>query len=193
MSPLLSMQENTDNHSFIMQLYQQHAGLMHSIAFRIVRDYHAAEDIVSAVMVDLIANIDRLSNVPHSGMRAYIAAAVRNESIDYVRRQNRQPFLLENENVLDAIADHCTIEKRVLQQTDNESLHQIDNESLHQILLRLPQNMQKLLTMKYAKKMPDHEIARVLNIAPNSVRMYLTRARTRMKIMIEKEKLKDDS
>ena len=37
---------------------------MHSIAFRIVRDYHAAEDIVSAVMVDLIANIDRLSNVP---------------------------------------------------------------------------------------------------------------------------------
>ena len=64
MSPLLSMQENTDNHSFIMQLYQQHAGLMHSIAFRIVRDYHATEDIVSAVMVDLIANIDRLSNVP---------------------------------------------------------------------------------------------------------------------------------
>lgn len=185
MSPLLSMQENTDNHSFIMQLYQQHAGLMHSIAFRIVRDYHAAEDIVSAVMVDWIANIDRLSNVPHSGMRAYIAAAVRNESIDYVRRQNRQPFLLENENVLDAIADHCMIEERVLQQTDNESLHQI--------LLRLPQNMQKLLTMKYAKKMPDHEIARVLNIAPNSVRMYLTRARTRMKIMIEKEKLKDDS
>ena len=53
--------------------------------------------------------------------------------------------------------------------------------------------MQKLLTMKYAKKMPDHEIARVLNIAPNSVRMYLTRARTRMKIMIEKKKLKDDS
>ena len=185
MSPLLSMQENTDNHSFIMQLYQQHAGLMHSIAFRIVRDYHAAEDIVSVVMVDLIANIDRLSNVPHSGMRAYIAAAVRNESIDYVRRQNRQPFLLENENVLDAVADHCTIGERVLQQ--------IDNESLHQILLRLPQNMQKLLTMKYAKKMPDHEIARVLNIAPNSVRMYLTRARTRMKIMIEKEKLKDDS
>lgn len=137
MSPLLSMQENTDNHSFIMQLYQQHAGLMHSIAFRIVRDYHAAEDIVSAVMVDWIANIDRLSNVPHSGMRAYIAAAVRNESIDYVRRQNRQPFLLENENVLDAIADHCTIEERVLQQTDNESLHQI--------LLRLPQNMQNCL------------------------------------------------
>lgn len=54
-------------------------------------------------------------------------------------------------------------------------------------VLRLPAKHKYLLYFKYMLEMNDKDIAGVLNIAPNSVRQYLTRARREAKKLIDKE------
>lgn len=54
-------------------------------------------------------------------------------------------------------------------------------------VLKLPAKHKYLLYLKYMLGMNDKDIAEILNIAPNSVRQYLTRARRETKKLIDKE------
>ncbi|MDD4621440.1 MAG: sigma-70 region 4 domain-containing protein [Methanosarcina sp.] len=54
-------------------------------------------------------------------------------------------------------------------------------------VLRLPPKQKYLLYFKYLLEMNDKDIAEILNISPDSVRQYLTRARRETKKLIDKE------
>lgn len=58
---------------------------------------------------------------------------------------------------------------------------------LNDIISNLPQKQKDLLFFKYILEMSDEDIAEVFEIAPNSVRQYLTRARRNAKKLMEKE------
>jgi RNA polymerase sigma-70 factor (ECF subfamily) len=66
-------------------------------------------------------------------------------------------------------------------------IHQEEIEELGKAVLKLPAKHKYLLYFKYMLDMNDKNIAEILNIAPNSVRQYLTRARREAKKLIDKE------
>ena len=60
-------------------------------------------------------------------------------------------------------------------------------ETLSNAILRLLEKDKDLLYYKYILEMNDVEIAKILSIAPDSVRQYLTRARRKARKLMEKE------
>lgn len=60
-------------------------------------------------------------------------------------------------------------------------------ETLRESISKLAQSQKDLLYFKYLLDMKDEEIAKIFDIAPNSVRQYLTRARRNARKLIETE------
>ncbi len=177
---IISTIENDDDREFITLLYLQHRKLMYGIALSIVRDHQIAEDMISAAIVDMIKDIDKLRKIQCCRLRSYVASIVRNDSIDYIRKQNRQrkySFLPDDESVLDNIAAEGSL--------DDDILQQVEMDILHDCILELSEKERVLLTMKYVEEKSDKEIAAIIHIAQDSVRMYLSRARAHLHQLIK--------
>lgn len=173
--------ENDDDRAFITQIYLKYRKLMYAVAIDIVRDPQIAEDMVAAAITEMIEGIDILRIIKSCRMRSYIASIVRNDSIDYVRKRDRQGkyvFMPDDEEMINQIPAEGAIDDRILQTVEIEILR----KSVSKLHLR----ERTLLQMKYVDDKDDKAIARTLNISQDSVRAYLSRARRHL-LQIVKE------
>ena len=174
--------ENDDDREFLTRIYLDYRRLMFSVAIEIVKDPLVAEDIVSMAVLEMIERIDVLRKVNSCRLRSYIASIVRNDSIDYVRKRNRQGkycVFSEDEPLIDNIAEEGTLE--------DEIIRRVEGEMLYEGIAKLSESERLLLTMKYIDDVPNKEIARLLGIGNDSVRSYLSRARRHLKQIIMEE------
>lgn len=172
--------ENDDDRTYITDLYLKYRKLMYSVAIDIVRDPQIAEDMVASAITEMIVEIDTLRKINCCRMRSYIASIVRNDSIDYIRKRDRQgrySFMPEDEEMINNIPAEGAVDDRILQT--------VEIEVLRQSLSRLHPRERTLLQMKYVDEKDDKAIARTLNIGQDSVRAYLSRARRHLLQMIK--------
>lgn len=163
---------NDDDRALVTEIYLKYRKLMFAIAMRIVQDPHVAEDMVMAAIAEMIDNIEILREISCFRMRSYVATIIRNDSIDYVRkwnRHNQHSFLPTDETFFDNVASESEMDDTILQNAEMDVLLEA--------LSRLPENERLLLTMKYVDESSDKEIAAILHIGQDSVRVYLSRAR----------------
>lgn len=163
--------ENDDDRAFITQVYLKYRKLMYAVAIGIVRDPQIAEDMVSVAITEMIEGIDTLRKVNCCRMRSYIASIIRNDSIDYVRKRDRQGkySFLPDEATLNSIPAEGAVDDRILRT--------VEIEVLRIAVAKLSQRERTLIQMKYVDEKNDKEIASILNIGQDSVRAYLSRAR----------------
>lgn len=85
--------------------------------------------------------------------------------------ESPQPAFISSNgrNVFDNVASESEVDDTILQNAEMDVLREA--------LSRLPENERLLLTMKYVDESSDKEIAAILHIGQDSVRMYLSRAR----------------
>lgn len=172
--------EDDDDRTFITHLYLKYGKLMYAVALDIVREHQAAEDMVSAAITEMIERIELLREIKSCRLRSYIASIVRNDSIDFVRKRDRQgkhTFLPSDESFLDNIASESAVDDNILMQAEVETLR-IGLE-------RLSISERLLLTMKYLEDKSDKEIGAVLHIGTDSVRTYLSRARKHLQLLVK--------
>lgn len=173
--------ENDDDRTFITQIYLKYRKLMYAIAINIVREPQTAEDMVASAITEMIEEIDMLRKIKSCRMRSYIASMVRNDSIDYVRKRDRQgkyAFLTDDDEMMNRIpAEGCV---------DDHILQTAEVEVLQKGIARLHPRERTLLLIKYVDEKNDKEIASILNIGQDSVRVYLSRARKHL-LQIVKE------
>lgn len=172
--------ENEDDRTFITQVYLKYRKLMYAIAIDIVREPQIAEDMVAAAITEMIEKIDTLRKIKSCRMRSYIASIVRNDSIDYVRKRDRQgkyEFLPDDDEMMNRIPVEGSVDDRILQTAEIEVLRKG--------IARLHQRERTLLLMKYVDEKDDKEIANTLSIGQDSVRTYLSRARKHLLQIIE--------
>lgn len=167
--------DNDDDRAYITDLYLKFRKLMYSVAIDIVRDPQIAEDMVASAITEMIEKIDILREIDCCRMRSYISAIVRNDSIDYIRKRDRQrkySFFPENEEIINSIPADGAVDDRILQR--------VEMEVLRQSISILHPKERILLQMKYVDEKNDKEISNILNIGQDSVRVYLSRARKRL-------------
>lgn len=172
--------ENDDDRAFITQVYLKHRKLMYAVAIDIVRDPQIAEDMVAAAITEMIEKIDMLRKINSCRMRSYIASIVRNDSIDYVRKRDRQgkyAFIPDDEEMINRIPAEETV--------DDSLLRTVEIEVLRKSIARLHARERILLQMKYVDEKDDKEIAATLNIGRDSVRAYLSRARKQLQQIVK--------
>ena len=172
---------NEDDRAFMVRLYVDYRWLMYKVALSVVREPQLAEDMVSQTLCEMIDNLEKIRAVDCCKLRGYIVSFVRNVSVDFVRKRDRQGkyLFLTGEEAEVAAEDSV----------DENLIRMAEIDALKRGFARLSEHDRPLLTMKYFDGLSDEEIAARLGVAKASVRTYLMRARNRLCQRLKEDEL----
>lgn len=172
---------NEDDRAFMVRLYVDYRWLMYKVALSVVREPQLAEDMVSQTLCEMIDNLEKIRAVDCCKLRGYIVSFVRNVSVDFVRKRDRQgKYLFLTGEEAEVAADDSV---------DENLIRMAEIDALKRGFARLSENDRPLLTMKYFDGLSDEEIAARLGVAKASVRTYLMRARNRLCQRLKEDEL----
>lgn len=161
--------DNEEDKKFILDVYNKYAPMMRARAYTYTKDYGTSADLAHECIIKLISQTDKLQTYNDSQLRAYIAITIDHISINYTKHSSRSCLLSENEECFfDSIEDPEDIENIV----ENKFSY----EELRKSFLLLPERDKRLIVLKYDFELSDKEIASIIGIAENSVRMTVKRS-----------------
>jgi len=180
---IINALECDDDKSFMLNLYKDYYRLVRKTAYNITRDADSAEDLTNDTFIKLIEKISLLRTLDCCRLAVYVVYTSRSTAINFIKRrdvQHKHGYYGEDADMAEKIpSPKDNLEERII--------HQEEIEELGNAVLKLPEKEKDLLYFKYILEMHDREIADILNIAPASVRQYLTRARRKAKDLMDKE------
>lgn len=180
---MITALESDDDQAFMLNLYKDYYGLVRKTVYHITRDADHAEDLVNDTFIKLIEKISLIRTLESCKLAAYVVYTSRSVAINFIKHrevQQKHLYFGEDTDLAEKIPNpEDNIETRII--------HQEEITELRGAILKLPEKHKDLLYFKYILEMNNREIADILNIAPDSVRQYLIRARRETKELMEKE------
>ena len=173
-------QNNQSNQNKLEALYEKYRLDMFKVAYRVLKDYHLAQDAVQSAFIKLLNNLDNIEQIDSRKTRAFVIIVTRNISINFYRKRQRQ-----NNVVLEDIENILADESQFI---DDKI---INAELLDKITLKIKNLYEPyadILTLRYLYHYSDKEIAELLGISHENVRTRLHRA----KRSLIKEIMKDE-
>lgn len=152
-----------------MQLYKTFYKRIYNSCFRILHNSAEAEDAMQESFLKVFTNLD--SYTESTPFEAWIVRIAINTSIDKLRK-NHMEIIDLNENINYDIADT----------NDSEEWEQIESkvEQVKAAIKNLPEKNQLIVNLYLIEGYDHEEIARILNIAPGTVRIQYMRAKQRL-------------
>ncbi len=141
-----------------------HKQLVFTIAYRLLNDYDESLDICQETFIKLFQNIDKLKEPLK--LKTWICSITRNLCYDRLRKErhlNKNAEITEIEQPEDYTK---SIRKRAI---------------IHNALERLNPRDRLLLTLFYYEDFDIKEIAEIMKITPENVKISLSRARIRLR------------
>lgn len=141
-----------------------YGGLIWSIALRFAEDRSQAEDIVQETFMDLWRSAHRF-DAAVAGEKTFVGLLARRRSIDYTRKQRRQPPaepLMAAESLPDETPE-TTAERRV------------EHAAVLELLKELPEVTQELFSLHFEKGLTHPEIAERSGLPLGTVKTRLRR------------------
>lgn len=174
MIPLIILAiEDESSREFMIWLYESSVDRMLREARKYFSRQEDIEDIVSESVVKLVDKVDLLQKLDRSKLLPYAVTTVRHMSLHAL--QHETYFQMLSFDVLESY-----LSTPGNNSSDEMLLREQRNARLREIFVTLPVEDRLLLEEKYILLWTDAEIAKTLNIQPNSVRMRLTRAKRRI-------------
>ncbi len=180
---MITALESDDDKAFMLNLYRDYYALVRKTVYNITRDAEHAEDLANDTFIRLIEKVSVIRTLESCSLAVYVVYTSRNVAINFIKHRDVQQKYLyfgEDTDLAEGIPDLTDniMEERII--------HQEEISELRNAILELPEKYKELLYFKYILELHDREIADILNIAPASVRQYLTRARREAKKLMEK-------
>ncbi len=143
--------------------YDRHGGVAYSLAYRIVGERAAAEDVTQEAFVSIWRSGGRYDRARGS-VRSWTLGIVRNRAIDLLRsRSGRAPKL--------GFDDEAVLEQRPAEElTDIEALRRETAEELRGALGELPGEQSKVIELAYFGGFSQSEIAAMLSVPLGTVK-----------------------
>ncbi len=169
----------TKNQDKLVAIYKQYYSTMIYTAKSILDDYALAEDGVSEAFIKIINNFNKIKELSIDKTRAYIIIIVRNTAIDLLRQRK---------NISDVSIDDIDIPNGEISVLDNLLVADAYNNIIR-IIQSLPKSLLDVLYLSVVLEHSYDEIASLLNISRNAVKMRLSRAKKeiRKKFNIEED------
>lgn len=149
----------TDAGLAVTELYQAHALGLTRLAFIMLGDRHAAEDVVQEAFYGLYRAWGRLPD--HGNVLGYLRVSVLNGCRSAVRRAHRVPRPL-------AVPPAASAEAVVLVSEEQRAAVAA--------LRRLPPRQREALVLRYFADLPEYEIALVMGVSRGTVKSTTARA-----------------
>jgi RNA polymerase sigma factor (sigma-70 family) len=138
----------------LSRLVAEHQPMVYSIAWAVLRDHHAAEDVSQEVFMSAIHALEDLRDAGR--VRAWLGTMARNRAIDHHRSRRRRDDLAA----------------RKAAEPDRGAAPDLDR-----LLEGLDDDQRHVLLLKYVHGMSYREIAAVLQTSPGAVAQLLLRLR----------------
>ena len=162
--PSVLMAQPTDKNPLLAAFERLHKGLVR-MATGLTGNTDDAKDALQDAFVKLWNKSDGLQNRDEAA--ALLTVAVRNLSIDRVRRRQASPEVEWD--------DHC--DDTSPEPTDENEVEEKYREVMQIVAERLTPLQQEILHLRDGENMPYDEIAQRLDMQSTAVRMQLSRAR----------------
>jgi len=150
-----------------------YARAMFNTAYRITGDYHYAEDIMHEAFIKAFDHIDSYRGDASFG--AWLKRIVINESLQWLRKYQ--------------VWDHDTetLAEPSTGEDDNEIFDRPHREEIARALMQLRPNYRSILSLHYIEGYDLQEIAQIMGISYQNVRTMLSRARKKLKSLLQDE------
>ncbi len=137
------------------------------LAFSILRDRAAAEDVAQEVFVKLWKALGSYDG--RAKLSTWIYAITRNAAISAQRSRRSAGSLSEPAVLAEAEGAHATLDRDAS-----------DDERLWRAVATLPDAQRRAVTLYYQDERPVEEVAEMLGMPVNTVKTHLHRARARL-------------
>jgi RNA polymerase sigma-70 factor (ECF subfamily) len=144
-------------------LYDRHGGAAYSLAYRIVGDRAAAEEVTQEAFISVWRSGARF-DAARGSVRSWLLSVVRNRAIDFLRsRAGKAPKL--------TFDDDAALEARPAQErTEEEALQRETAAEVRGALGNLPDPQAKVIELAYFGGFSHSEIARILGLPMGTVK-----------------------
>ena len=144
-------------------LYDRHGGAAYSLAYRIVGDRAAAEEVTQEAFISVWRSGARF-DAGRGSVRSWLLSVVRNRAIDFLRsRAGKAPKLTFDD---DSVLEQRPAEER----TEEEALRHETAAELRGALGKLPDPQAKVIELAYFGGFSHSEIARILGLPMGTVK-----------------------
>ena len=183
MLAIIAAIDNDLQREFISDVYIKYYNSARAKAFTFVHDEFEAEEIIQEVFVKLIEHIDVLMELNESSLSFYVMVTTKNTAIKHWKKSKEKAvnYSFDSEEDLSKWAD----DRFALPEDLYEKQEEL--EALAHVISKLPERDKALLESKYILQLSDKEIAKELDLAPQSVRSFLTRARRKAYAILKGE------
>jgi RNA polymerase sigma-70 factor (ECF subfamily) len=143
--------------------YDRHGGVAYSLAYRIVGERGAAEDVTQEAFISIWRSGARY-DAARGSVRTWMLGIVRNRAIDFLRsKAGRAPKLdFDDDSILD--------QRPAEELTEAEALRRETAGELRGALGELPGEQSKVLELAYFGGFSQSEIARMLGVPLGTVK-----------------------
>ena len=162
--------DEMDASQAVTAIYQKHALGMTRLAFIMLGDRQAAEDVVQEAFCGLYRAWNRMSD--HANAVGYVRSSVLNGSRSVLRRAKRTPRAL-------AVPAAASAEATVL-------VGEEQRETLA-ALRRLPPRQREVLVLRYFADLPEQETAVAMGVSRGTVKSTTSRALAALAHMLQEE------
>lgn len=143
--------------------YDRHGGVAYSLAYRIVGERGAAEDVTQEAFVSIWRSGARY-DAARGSVRSWMLGIVRNRAIDFLRSKAGRAPKLDFDD--DAILEH----RPAAEQTEAEALRRETASELRGALAELPDEQSKVIELAYFGGFSHSEIASIVNVPLGTVK-----------------------
>jgi len=144
-------------------LYDRHGGAAFSLAYRIVGDRAAADEVTQEAFISVWRSGARF-DATRGSVRSWLLSVVRNRAIDFLRsRAGKAPKLTFDD---DAVLE----QRQAAERTEDEALQRETAAEIQGALGKLPGEQSKVIELAYFGGFSHSEIARILNLPMGTVK-----------------------
>lgn len=154
------------------QLYRSYHRELFLYLYSLCRNKSAAEDLLQETFLKAILSLPEA----HANIRAWLYLVARNLCFNYLQKEKKTTSLEKWEGVLEDEED--VLQKCIV----NE-----EHRNLYIALSKLERRKREVLEMQYFGGLSQKEIAAILHLTPENVRVLSFRARREMKRELKEE------
>jgi RNA polymerase sigma-70 factor (ECF subfamily) len=144
-------------------LYDRHGGVAYSLAYRIVGDRAAAEEVTQEAFISVWRSGARF-DAARGSVRSWLLSVVRNRAIDFLRSKAGKAPKLDFD-------DDSALEQRpAAERTEEEALRRETAGEIRGALGKLPGEQSKVIELAYFGGFSHSEIAEILGLPMGTVK-----------------------
>ena len=165
---MIDLKARKKKHKLLEDLFEKYNKLMYHVAYQILNDKYLAEDAVQTAFLNLGKNNFKIDTVLCNKTRAFMIIITRNYAFQIYNKRKKEVILKEEE--ISEISDESNLPLNII--INNERRDEISRE-----LAKIDIKYSDVLIFKYFYDYSFSEIASLMNISEQLVRVRLYRAK----------------